>query len=365
MHVDLRDSIREVRRDVQDVRREVLRLQGVVVPELQQGLDRQEAHTALLTVPTAIKDKLDQVFHKTTTRAPSLAELADAFVTHFYESTYSFQPVSRIARDRVPPDKAYLNLMKCVWLLEKCKENEEFKNMPEGSHWVSYLAELEKVLSDECRRFEDDLVTPPLPPLSEDLLRIWRRAKSRSSTVIVPREAELVLSTKVVQRAGDDGEPQELRLQLLRYLDETNGQEFTINTYKSTQDDVAALVDSLDFNLRTAVLIPRYVVGDPSARAVLSQRRPPEPPRPRGGQGWSNQLFRRVEYDGAPSDRVVQQQQQTQALYRVTLGTGRRFDTFNFKRLKDATAFQHAITGYLVQGPKSYVQYISCVSDMF
>lgn len=339
MHEDLRNSIREVRRDVQEVHREVLRLQGVVVPELQQGLDRQEAQTAFLTVPTAIRDRLDQIYNKTTTRDPSLTDLADAFVTHFYESTYSFQPVSRIARDKEPPDKAYLNLMKCIWLMEKLKDNEEFKNVPEGSHWISYMAELEKVLSDECRRFEDDLVTPPQPILSEELLRIWRK-ENRSSTVIIPREAELVLSTKVTQRT-EDGEQQELKLQLLRYLDETNGQEFTINMYEANED--AALVESLDFNLRTAVLIPRYVVGDPSA----GPQRLPEPPRPRGL--LSSPMFRRVENDRPPSSLV----QQSQGPYRVTLGRGRRFETFNFKRLKDATAFQHAITGYLVQGPKS------------
>lgn len=341
MHADVLVHIQEVRRDVQEVRREVLRLQGVVVPELQQGLDRQEAQTNLLPVPAAIRDRLEHIYNTTTTRDASLSDLADAFVTHFYESTYPFQPMSRIARDRVPPDKAYLNLIKCIWLIEKLKESEEYQNIPEGSHWTSYLAELEKVLSDECRRFEDDLVTPSQPTLSDEHLRIWRR-ENRSSTVIIPREAELVLSTRVIQRATENDEQQELKLQLLRYLDETNGQEFTINLYG--RDDGNPLVNSLDFNLRTAVLIPRYVVGDSNA----GSQRLLEPSRPRGM--WSSPMFRRPESDNGSSSTLTQQ---LQGPYRVTLGRGPRFETFNFKRLKDAMAFQHAITGYLVQGPKS------------
>lgn len=340
MHIDVVDRIQEVRRDVQEVHREVLRLQGVVVPELQQGLDRREAQTSLLAIPTAIRDRLDHIYNTTTaTKDPSMADLVDAFVTHFYESTYSFQPASRIARDRVPPDQAYLNLIKCIWLVDKWKGSEEYRNIPEGSHWTSYLAELEKVLSDECRRLEDDLVAPAQPALSDEHLRIWRR-ENRSSTVIIPREAELVLRTRVIQRVTESGEQQELKLQLLRYLDETNGQEFTINLYG--RGDGSPLVNSLDFNLRTAVLIPRYVVGDANQRLGGPSR------STRGGL-WPNQMFRRAESDRSPSSLS----QQVQGPYRVTLGSGRRFETLNFKRLKDATAFQHAITGYLVQGPES------------
>lgn len=337
MHADLQFSLQEVRRDVQ----KVLQLHGVVVPELQQGLERQEAQTSLLIVPTAIRDKLDHIYSKTTKSDSSLTDLADAFVTHFYESTYSFQPVSRIARDKVPPDKAYLNLMKCIWLIEKLKESEEFRNVPEESHWISYLAELEKVLSDECRRFENELATPSQPTLSDEYLRIWRK-ESRSSTVLIPKEAEVVLSTKVIQRT-DDGEQQELKLQLLRYLDGTNGQEFTINMYGGNDDHT--LVGSLDFDLRTAVLIPRYVVGNPGA----GSQRLPEPPPQRGL--WLNRGFRSVENDRPPSTLTLAQQ--PQGPYRVILGRGRRYETFNFKRLKAAMAFQHAITGYLVQESKS------------
>lgn len=344
MNASMQQYFREARRDMQDVRRdvhEVLRLQGVIVPELQQALDRQEAQTPLLVVPATIRDKLDDIYDRTTPRSPSLTDLADAFVTYFNESTKDFKPASRIARDKVPPDKAYLNLMKCIWLLEKVKDTEEFRNVPEESHWTSYVAELEKLLSDECRRFEGDLVTPAQPTLSDEYLKIWRK-ENRSTTVIIPREAEVVLSTRISQRSGD-GEQQEQRLQLLRYLDEVHGQEFTINIYGENEEN--PLVDSLDFNLRTAVLIPRYVVGD----LGTGIQRMPEPPRPRGL--LPSRTFRGVENDRPPS--TLSQQSQGTSSYRVTLGRGRRFETFNFKRLKDAMAFQHAITGYYVQGPKS------------
>lgn len=341
MHIDLRDQILQVHQGMLDVRRDVqqvLELHGIVVPELQQGLDRQEAQAPLLVVPVAIRDQIDRIYNKTTTKDPSLADLADAFVAHFYESTCSFQPVSRIARDKVPPDKAYLNLMKCIWLIEKVKENEEFRNVPEGSHWTSYVAELEKVLSDECRRFESDLVTPAQPILSDENLRIWRK-ENRSSTVIIPREAEVVLSTRVTQRT-DDGE-QDLKLQLLRYLDDANGQEFTINMYR--ESDASPVGDSLDFNLKTAVLIPRYVVGD----LTTGPPRLSDPPRPRGM--WSSRMFQRVEDERPPSSLASN----SQGAFKMTLGRGRRFETFNFKRLSQALAFQHAITGYFVQGSKS------------
>lgn len=310
------------------------------MPDVQHGLDRMEAQTTLLSVPVVIRDRLDHIYSETTSKPPSLEELADAFVAHFHESTYSFRPVSRMARDKVPPDKAYLNLLKCIWLVEKLKESDEFRNEPEGSHWQSYLAELEKVLSDESRRFDDELVTPRDPILTDNYLIIWRK-ENKSSTVIIPREFEVVLNAKISQRR-DNGEQQDLKLQLLRYLDETNGQEFTINIYGG--NDGNSVIETLDFNLRTTALIPKYVTGDSTA----TPQRLLEPPTAQRGF-WPHRMSQNSEIDRSPSSLFSQPQQN----FKVTLGMGRKLETFNFKRLKDAMAFQHAITGYFVQESKS------------
>lgn len=341
MHQSLDYTLRRVHDDV----REVLRLQGVVIPDLQQEQDRSTSPTQHLEIPTAIREKFDAAYTTTTTtnRSPSLSDLADVFVIHFYQGTVYFRPPtpSLLAWEKIPPDKAYLNLLKCIWLMEKIKDSDEFQNIAEGSHWSSYISGLDQVLSKECRRIGGELVAPSQPVLSDEFLRIWPEER-RSTTVIIDKESEVILDAKIVRGTDNQGDQQsESQLQLLRYLD-TDGHEFTINILG--EGHIPSQADSLDFNIKTAMLIPKYVVGDSSARA----QRMMVPSRSRGI--WSNRMFG----NGESRDiRTNVSDEASQGPFKITLGSGRRFDTYNFQRLQDAMDFQHALTGYRVQGRNS------------
>lgn len=123
---------------------------GVLIPDLQQAL-YQQAHREihLLEVPidiaerfrfTALADRPEYG----SDAAFQLEELSDAFVLNYHRSTVNFRS-GLLVTDRVPPLEQYLNLLKCVWLFKRIKDNPYVLNTAADSHWPSYVKQLEEV----------------------------------------------------------------------------------------------------------------------------------------------------------------------------------------------------------------------------
>jgi hypothetical protein len=248
-------------------------------------------------VPLNVEFAFDSAF--SAKESPSLSDLADIYISYFYQSTLNFEPRTLLARDRVPSPLKYINLLKCIWLLRKINAHEEYRSVTPDSHWPSYIAELGAVLSKECLRFQQELTAPTDLTLTDDLCQIWptRQRRAAIEEVIKDEMVEEVLVSKV-KHADEDSM---LNLRLLRLLDpRSNGNEFRISLCDQVtrQDHI-----TLDFDLRKASLKPLYALD-----------------------------FM------APFD--------------IILDTGARIIKLPFMEIEDAMKFQHAICGYRVSNFK-------------
>lgn len=298
IHEDLHDIHRDLAHRIDRLHEDVSRIPGIIVPDLQQRLAQQmsgESYT--IQVPLDIQSAFDAAYGELA--SPSLSDISDVWVSFYYQSTVSYKPPSLLARDKVPPDEQYVNLLKCVWLMQMIKDLDEFRDESKKteSHWPSYVAELENILSEECRRFDRELLNPQRLCLAPELVSIWPTKKETNILDEIQKEEmiEKVLDSKI-KHASED---RMLDLQLLRRLDPGGGSnEFRI-IVSGVQQSRGDNLDPIDFNLRTSVLIPHYAVD----------MNPP---------------------------------------FDIILETGLRMTSLHFTQLKEAMKFQHATTGYRV-----------------
>ena len=152
----IRQDIQRVHQDlthqITAVHQTLYRLGGVLVPDFEQALQQQaerEIHT--IPIPPAVSQRFRQAaLVDVPLPAPGedvvfqLEEMADAFVLHFTNSTGQFV-AGILVENMVPPSEQYLNLLKCVWLMQKIHDSEQLKRQPEESHWPSYIGQLEDV----------------------------------------------------------------------------------------------------------------------------------------------------------------------------------------------------------------------------
>lgn len=123
---------------------------GVLVPDLKAELDQKDRlQVDLLPVPPAMEAELEAVFRDhpglrhDECPYPPLQDIAGAFVVSLELSTKGFNPHLTIV-EKTPPVDKYLNLLICVFLLEKMESSRELQKAPERSHWPSYVQELKE-----------------------------------------------------------------------------------------------------------------------------------------------------------------------------------------------------------------------------
>ena len=97
-----------------------------------------------------------------------LAEGIDAVAFHFEESTRKFRSFAPLIL--TPEPTQYLNLMKCVWIIEKIKSHPSFDLACKDILWAAYVRELESKIISETERFA--IAESPLQaPQPSDVLR--------------------------------------------------------------------------------------------------------------------------------------------------------------------------------------------------
>lgn len=171
---------------------DVLRIQGVIIPDLRQELAQQNAREPhSIEVPQGIADAFERAFSTFSLEpgqtSPELKDLADVFVSFFRQSTIRFDQ-GLFARDRVPSDQQFINLLKCIWLMQRLRESTELQEAPADSHWPSYVTKLEDELSEECRRFERELLPPQDPVLTAEMVMIWPMKRESTALHEVQKE---------------------------------------------------------------------------------------------------------------------------------------------------------------------------------
>ena len=156
-----------IRRDVQQLRRDVAHLTGIVTNGVSQTrnasnppfLDSAALPDHILTRLTTAFNVNRPVCFEERSDWP-LKEGFDALVLHFSKSTIEFNSRPELGQN-IPEGPQYLNLLKCIWIMEQLKSSSYFIDAGTDSLWADYMRGLEDEIRIQFRRFEGrQLITP-------------------------------------------------------------------------------------------------------------------------------------------------------------------------------------------------------------
>ena len=158
-----------IRRDIQQLRRDVAHLTGIVTNGVDQTrnassppfLDSIALPDQILTRFTIAFNINRPVCFEEKSDWP-LKEGFDALVFHFSKSTIEFNSRPELGQN-IPEGPQYLNLLKCVWIMEQLKSSSYFTNAGTDSLWADYMRGLEDELRIQFRRFEAGQLIAPIP----------------------------------------------------------------------------------------------------------------------------------------------------------------------------------------------------------
>ncbi|KAK2748440.1 hypothetical protein FQN55_004379 [Onygenales sp. PD_40] len=179
VHQDLASRMTNMHNDLR-------RLMGVMVPSFEEEMQQQAIQqTFTLDVPAEFALRFQQaaeINHPELAEGGQfpLADTASAFAFHFRKSTRGFVAArfEFLERRTVSP-AAYVNLLKCIWLMSRLNQYQSSQLSGSLSHWPSYLKGLNQELSQECRRFSpeslDRIFAPDLSQVRLDTsaFAIW------------------------------------------------------------------------------------------------------------------------------------------------------------------------------------------------
>ncbi|KAL8848830.1 MAG: hypothetical protein Q9221_006170 [Calogaya cf. arnoldii] len=173
----------EIRRELQDLRRDVSEIKGLLVsllrneeptldalipgqraacPEIPEEVINKFTKSITLNPPTAFQDVANM----------PLKEGFDALVYHFAQSTVEFNPGFDPSQ-RTPEETQFVNLLKSRWILDKMEHNPQLIAAGTAPLWRSALAEVKSLVAppkDVIVRLPDECFSiwaveaPPLVP---------------------------------------------------------------------------------------------------------------------------------------------------------------------------------------------------------
>ena len=179
----------EIRQELQDLRREVAELKGLLVTVLANGKPSDssllaDSNLSFLIIPGGVRDRFISAMKKDPpipdpepANMP-LLEGFDALVYQFARSTVEFNPGLSLSQ-KVPDDTQFVNLLKSKWIMELLEKSQHFKDTGPASLWASYLRELKSEIIRECRRFETKQLVAPsndaIIRLPDQCFSIWAK----------------------------------------------------------------------------------------------------------------------------------------------------------------------------------------------
>lgn len=172
-----------IRRDVQQLRRDLAHLTGIVTNGV--GQTRNASNPQFLdsvTLPDHILTRFAIAFN---VNRPvcfeersdwPLKEGFDALVFHFSKSTIEFNSRPELGQN-IPEGPQYLNLLKCIWIMERLKSSSYLIDAGTDSLWADYMRGLEDEIKIQFRRFEGRQLIAPMQDvisiLPDSCYSIW------------------------------------------------------------------------------------------------------------------------------------------------------------------------------------------------
>ncbi|KAJ4209602.1 hypothetical protein NW759_013457 [Fusarium solani] len=265
IHRDLDRRFRAMHKDVQDVKRTMNSLLKLQNPVLASKIGQElEEELYSVEISDSLLGRLEHMLERR--QSLRLPEMADCFLIHLRRATLQPQlDPSSFARRASVPD--YLPFAKCQLLMNRMKGLDELQNPRRTSHWPGYISSLEEELSEEYSRVQSRIIVPGTSMYKDEMLAFWPEDEPRTTVApIPPAVGDTCLFQGSLATLSPDISRREV--QLLRQPDSDHRfkilETFESNTLPPRKDSKV-----LDFDLRSAVLIPLY--ADPMGRSTATR----------------------------------------------------------------------------------------------
>ena len=257
------------------VHRSVLHLHGLLIPDVEQALsDRDNGMETLIPIPPDIGSR----FYNAAATAyldisrPDFFPLqagANALVAHLENSTKGFSP-GRFLNQRMPSAIQYLNLLKCIWIVEHLRASDALASVSSGSQWPGYIAQLREEVAVQCQRFntmgQERLIPPDISGIQNpDDYLIW--IDEEAVTLISPHVQEPLEEIMRVNLPSPEGTQ---RYFAVYKIDSTRYR--LVEAIKESPGQLRGIRDqefSMEVDLRTLNFTPIYAT--PSSKAKASE----------------------------------------------------------------------------------------------
>lgn len=279
LHEDLAQRITDVHNDVRatqtDVRSLMADMQalkrrfGISLVDFNPAQPEPVPNT--LAIPPAIEEKLESMFMlhpdcETIGSAPSLSDMADAFVRNFDAASPLFETNGTLFEEVGDTLEEYVCLLTCQFLVSKMLNSEEIKQASPASHWPRYVQSLHQNLQNDCNRidqaglaasFADEMDSIELSPM-------WTKEESAPyiESASLSAAIEHILELNIVNTTQGRWK----KIDLLRYCDGSDRQ-FRLIITAGEANQPAADTRPVDFDLENTTLVPRY--ADPEGKEPL------------------------------------------------------------------------------------------------
>ncbi|EKG11633.1 hypothetical protein MPH_11126 [Macrophomina phaseolina MS6] len=257
-----------------DIRRLILDLHDEVMGELKEikGIltspatdvpaEEHRLLNASLSVPEALATRLDEslVQARPECQDPNNFPLQlgmDAFQHYFQEGNATSETDS------------YLNLMKCLWIMDKIKTSTEFKRLPDGSLWQRYVKRMDFRLAKEYDRWAASLAPEPdmdtILRLPDDEFRVWKTDDEEGGDELIGGDSVFLTELLNINLPSEGGKSTH-KLRVLQNVDGTIQVQDTASTTSGNRE--INDVHRFDAYLDKAQLIPIYASPSSTSAAL-------------------------------------------------------------------------------------------------
>ena len=252
-----------IRRDVQQLRRDVAHLTGIVTNGVDPTGSSNLSYLDSITLPDNILTRFTTAFN---IKRPAcfeeksdwpLKEAFDALVFHFSKSTIEFNSRPELGQN-IPEGPQYVNLLKCTWIMSQLKASSYFEDAGSESLWADYMRGLEDEIIIQFRRFDaKQLIAPPQDVISilpDSYYSIWvnEGPSPRSLDMAEQRPLEeKILELSLPQSYGT-------RQSSLTVFRKSDTEFRLVTTAKRTDNPLFSYAEGIHVDMTSTRLIPSY-----------------------------------------------------------------------------------------------------------